>query len=91
MAQVLVRDVEPVVVDRLKQRAKKSGRSLEAELRLILEQAAQSKPEDALAAALRVRALFAGQTFSDSAALLREDRDSAALMQEDPAKEDRQR
>ncbi len=41
MAQVLVRDLDNDVVDKLKEQAKSQGRSLEAELRRILEQAAK--------------------------------------------------
>jgi antitoxin FitA len=75
MAQVLVRDVEPTVIEKLKARAKENGRSLEAELRLILQRAAGDDIDDALAEVERVRALFAGRTFSDSAELVREDRE----------------
>lgn len=83
MSQVLIREVEPVIVERLKQRAKRSGRSLEAELRLVLQRAAdeEEKGEDGVAQSVpmadieRVRALLAGRTFSDSVALLREDRE----------------
>jgi hypothetical protein len=39
MAQVLVRGLETALVGRLKQRARRNGRSLEAELRAILVQA----------------------------------------------------
>lgn len=74
MAQVLIRDLENTVVDKLKERAKSRGRSLEAELRLILEQAAQDTRQQGLAELKQVRALFAGRTFSDSAEMLREDR-----------------
>jgi plasmid stability protein len=75
MAQVLVRDLEDEVVERLKQRARRSGRSLEAELRLILQQAAVGWSPDVLANIERIRARFAGRTLSDSAELIREDRD----------------
>lgn len=74
MAQVLVRDVEPETVEKLKQRAGKNGRSLEAELRVILRQAAEQSG-DPWAEIERVRAAFAGRTFSDSSELIREDRD----------------
>ena len=74
MAQVLVRDVEPETVEKLKQRAGKNGRSLEAELRLILRQAADQSG-DPWAEIERVRAAFAGRTFSDSSEPIREDRD----------------
>jgi plasmid stability protein len=75
MPQVLVRDIEPVVLEKLKARALRSGRSLEAELRLILQQAAGEPAASLLPELERVRALFAGRTFGDSAELLREDRD----------------
>ncbi len=74
MAQVLIRDLENEVVDKLKERAKSKGRSLEAELRLILEQAAQDTRQRGLADLDQIRALLAGRTFSDSSEILREDR-----------------
>jgi len=74
MAQVLVRDLENDVVDKLKERAKSRGRSLEAELRLILEQAAQDSRAAGLLELEQIRARLAGRTFSDSLELLREDR-----------------
>jgi antitoxin FitA len=42
MAQVLVRDLDPAVVTRLKERARQHGRSLQREAKAILEQAAES-------------------------------------------------
>jgi antitoxin FitA len=75
MPQVLVRDLDPLIIDRLKSRAKQNGRSLEAELRLILQTAAEDGPADPLAAVERVRAMFADRRFSDSAELIREDRE----------------
>ncbi len=74
MTQVLIRNVEPDVVERLRSRAQQNGRSLEAELRRILAEAA-SEGDVLLGQVERVRALFAGRTFGDSAMLLREDRD----------------
>lgn len=74
MAQVLVRDLENAVVAKLKERAKSRGRSLEAELRLILEQAAQDTRQQGLAELEQVRALFVDRTFSDSTEMLHEDR-----------------
>lgn len=74
MAQVLVRDLENDVVDKLKERAKSCGRSLEAELRLILEQAAQDSRAAGLLELEHIRARLAGRTFSDSMEMLREDR-----------------
>lgn len=72
-AQVLVRGIALGVVERLRTRAEHSGRSLEAELRLILTDAVSEN--DVQEQVARVRALFAGQTFSDSVELLREDRE----------------
>ncbi len=75
MAQVLVREVEPEVIERLKERARKNGRSLEAELRLIFREAVQEKTPTSAAEELeRVRALFSGRSLSDSTELLRNDR-----------------
>jgi hypothetical protein len=44
MAQILVRRVDEDVKERLRARAKKHGRSLEAEARTILEEAAKGQP-----------------------------------------------
>ena len=75
MAQVLVRDIDDAVIDRLKVRAQHNGRSLEAELRMILQRASTERDRDWRAELERVRAMFTGRTFSDSAELIREDRD----------------
>lgn len=78
MAQVLIRALEPEVIEKLKARARGNRRSLEAELRIVLaEAAAQAEPrppEDIRAQVERIRTLFAGRAFRDSAELLREDR-----------------
>lgn len=75
MAQVLIREVDPGVVDKLKQRAKKRGRSLEAELRLMLEREADLPDVDYVAEAAQIKSLFGDRVFPDSAELIREDRD----------------
>jgi antitoxin FitA len=77
MPEVLVRNLEEAVVERLKARARDNGRSLQAELKLILEQAARpapARPSRAEYRALAVRASLADQPQTDSAALLAEDR-----------------
>lgn len=76
MAQVLVRQLDDEVVDRLKRRAKEHGRSLQSEVRTILEDAVPDyegawKRIDAL----RKRLKKSGRPFSDSTDLIREDRD----------------
>lgn len=75
MAQILVRDLDEEVVDRLKARARGQGRSLQAEVKSILEQAAKLDSERARALAQRIRRRFQGRPFEDSAELVREDRE----------------
>jgi len=74
MAQVLIRDLDPRVVERLKVRARDRGRSLEAELRGILETAAMVDRQESRALAARIRRRLSGRAHSDSAALQAEDR-----------------
>lgn len=75
MAQVLVRQLDETVVDRLRKRAQEHGRSLESEVRTILEEAvpgyegAWKRTEQ-----FHKRLKKSGRTFSDSAELIREDR-----------------
>ena len=75
MAQVLIRDVTPETVAKLKSRALRNRRSLEAELRMIVEQAAEESAIDMLSEVNRVRALFADRRFDDSTKLLSADRE----------------
>ena len=77
MAQVLVRNLDEQVVTALRRKAELHGRSLEQELRVALTAAARLTREERLALARRVRGLTpvaAQQT--DSAALIRQDRDT---------------
>jgi antitoxin FitA len=74
MAELLVRNLNPDIVDRLKARARQHGRSLQAEVQRILEEAAGRRMEDARALADRIRASLAGLPHSDSVELLAEDR-----------------
>ena len=74
MAQVLIRDLHARVVRRLKDRAREHGRSLEAELRGILEQAAESNLSEARSLAARLRRRLRGRAHTDSAVLVAEDR-----------------
>jgi antitoxin FitA len=48
MAQLLVRNIPATVKERLKRRAERHGRSLEAEVREILDSAALAEPADTL-------------------------------------------
>ena len=76
MAQVLVRQLNDKVVERLKKRAKEHGRSLQSEVKTILEEAV---PDYERAwkriAKLRKTLEQSRRKFSDSATLIREDRD----------------
>ena len=77
MAQILVRELDESVVKRLKSRAKANGRSMESEIRTILESAARAHAEKARfikeVELLRKRIRRRPQT--DSGALQAEDRD----------------
>ncbi len=77
MANLTIRNLDDKVVERLKKKAKDNNRSLEAELRELLKQAANRKsPEELLAIADRIAAMTPeGVKQTDSAELLREDRD----------------
>lgn len=74
MAQVLVRELKAEVVARLKARAKRRGRSLQAELKEILETASRRTPLEARALADRIRGQLAVRGHGDSVDLLAEDR-----------------
>jgi antitoxin FitA len=75
MAEVLVRDLAPEVVERLKEHARINGRSLQAELKHILEKEAARIPRDYRAELERFRKRLGDRRFSDSAELIREDRE----------------
>jgi plasmid stability protein len=75
MAQIIVRNLDDVVVERLKARARANGRSLEAEVRLILEQSAKVDMATARQMALDMRMRLKGRKFPDVVELIREDRE----------------
>lgn len=75
MPQVLVRDIDDQTVSRLKTRAIKNGRSLEAELRTILKESAAEFSKEPGTLFKEVQTLFAGRKFEDSTDLIRADRD----------------
>ena len=74
MGQLIVRGLDNALIQGLKQRAARAGRSAEAEHRIILEHALRSGTESFAEAAARLRARTPPQT-TDSADLLRQDRD----------------
>ena len=75
MPDVLVRNVDQTVLDRLKARANEQHRSLQAELQTILSQAAtQASCEEIKDRAAELRNILGGREHTDSARLLAEDR-----------------
>ena len=84
MTQIIITDLEPAVIEKLKVRANRSCRTLEAELKAIVvavvesEETPQMKGEETLSQArerlTKMRQRYAGRIFRDSTELLREDR-----------------
>lgn len=70
-----MRNLDDAVVARLKARAKANGRSLEAKVRLILEQSAKVDMATARQLVLDTREKLKGRKFPDVVELIREDRD----------------
>lgn len=75
MAQLLVRELPPDLVDALKRRAAEHGRSAEAEHRIILEEALRPRDNGFWERAAKVREELRGRISGDSTDLIREDRD----------------
>ena len=78
MPDVLVRDLDSPVLAQLKRRAKKHHRSLQAELKMILVEAAEPDDisfEDAVRFADEMRHRYAGKITGDSTDIIREARD----------------
>lgn len=65
MAQILVRDVEEDVKERLRRRAIRHGRSMEAEVRDILRAATAGEEGDAGGLGSQIAALFKGVGLRD--------------------------
>ena len=77
MATLLIPDVEESILARLRERAVTNGRSAEAEAKAILEGQLQAAPAAVWDRINQFRSQLAasGRTFSDSAELIREDRE----------------
>jgi plasmid stability protein len=74
MARILIRNLDDTVIERLKRRAAQNGRSLQAEVKMLLEQAAQIDMASAREMAAQIRQKSKGRLLSDSVELLREER-----------------
>jgi plasmid stability protein len=76
-SSILVRGLDRKTVHRLKQRARLNGRSLHPEVKEILERAARTLTmREARRLSERWGRRLGGRSFSDSARLIREDRNS---------------
>jgi len=74
MPDVLVRDVDEKVLGKLKARASKNGRSLQNELLQLFNTITENDGLSDERTADKIKNALRGRSFSDSAALLREDR-----------------
>lgn len=77
MADILVRNISQESLNVLKKRARAKGRSLQAELRSIIEEAAGESVLEGIDLATRIRRSLQakGKNYSDSVELIREDRE----------------
>ena len=77
MASILVRGLDQKTIERLKERARLNGRSLQQEVKAFLERAAETLTmREARRLSEQWRRRLGGRSFWDSARLIREDRDS---------------
>lgn len=79
MAQILVRNLDEDTVNKLKDRAKMNGRSLQSEVKTILELVAVEPEtldrETAQKMLIEFQKKFKGKKLTDSVELIREERD----------------
>ena len=83
MAKVLVEDLDPIILQKLETLAKQHGRSLQEELKYILQQATEKATyyhsggdiQKVREAAFRIRQQLGGGIHTDSTELIREDRE----------------
>ena len=71
MPQLLIRNLEPETIERLKEQAKQHNRSLQGEAKSIIEKSVKEARERAL----KIRESFGKKRFSDSVELIRWDRE----------------
>lgn len=74
MAQLLIRNLEPEVIKRLKLRAKQHHRSLQSELKCIVVAATKMSIEEARQLSSEWHKRLSGHSFSDSTRMIWEDR-----------------
>jgi plasmid stability protein len=77
MGSILVRGLDQKTIERLKERARLNGRTLQQEVKVLLERAAETlTTREARRLSQRWGHRLSRRSFSDSARLIREDRDS---------------
>ena len=69
MSDVLVRGLSKETISLLKARARRNGRSMQAELKNIVEQAARAESVDTEILSGRIRRMLEGRSHSDSAGI----------------------
>ena len=75
MSDILIRGLDPQAVKRLKNRAKRHGRSLQKEVKLALERIAQQADTEEIRDMFKYwDKRFKGRKFSGSVEMIREDR-----------------
>jgi plasmid stability protein len=74
VAQVVIRNIDEAVMERLRARARRKGVALERELRDLLSAAARGDRASFSERAASFRRQLAGRRHSDSTQLLRQDR-----------------
>ncbi len=74
MPQLLVRNLDEDTIRRLKALAKRHGRSLQGQVKAILEENAALPMDEVSKLVEKWQQRFAGRRFSDSAKIIREDR-----------------
>ena len=66
MPNILIRDLSPETIKQLKSRAHRNGRSMQSELKSILEYAARTQSLDAALLSARIRRMLEDRAHSDS-------------------------
>jgi plasmid stability protein len=79
MSQLILNNIDPPLLEKLKVRAVNHQRTLEEELKAILQEAIEAEQFAKMQAfseqAARMRQVLSGRVHTDSAELVREDRD----------------
>lgn len=75
MPDILVRGLDAATVNRLKARADQHGRSLQSEVKMVVERAAGVGAEQIADVLKKWDERFAGRRFSSSTRMIRKDRD----------------